>query len=201
LEKIMKKSALVLTLTMLLTSRALSDTITVADGTVYKDAIITKHDAVNATILYSDGGVTLPIATLPVALQIKLGYKESDAKAQLVAECLEDHSDEIDKTLKLKAIKTTGNIVQVLPDGVLANLFLTEPPPGEPRSFEISYPIGKGTTCYLICDSVGLVDGGTWSGVVWKIGTYSYKGTDGATRTVEKYTSSRAIAAEALCPP
>jgi hypothetical protein len=48
--------------------------ITTTDGKVYKDATIVKHDAVTATILYSDGGATVPLAKLGPDLQKQLGY-------------------------------------------------------------------------------------------------------------------------------
>jgi hypothetical protein len=48
--------------------------ITTTDGKVYKDATIVNHDAVTATILYSDGGATVPLAKLGPDLQKQLGY-------------------------------------------------------------------------------------------------------------------------------
>jgi len=66
---------LVLTLTFV---RA--DDLTLSDGTIYKNAKIVSHDKTNITILYADGGATLPIAKLPADLQKKFGF-DSDSTA------------------------------------------------------------------------------------------------------------------------
>ncbi len=51
-----------------------ADDLKLRDGTLYKDVKIVSHDATSVTILYADGGLTLPMAKLPDDFQKKLGY-------------------------------------------------------------------------------------------------------------------------------
>ena len=59
-----------------------ADDITLRDGTVYKNAKVIGHDATTVTILYADGGATLPIAKLPDELQKKYGDDSEEAAAE-----------------------------------------------------------------------------------------------------------------------
>jgi hypothetical protein len=44
----------------------------------------------------------------------------------------------------------------------------------------------------------GYVDGDTWSGKLYPIGTYSYTTVQGAPKKIEKYTTSREMALQYL---
>src|SRR5437016_1688864 len=56
-----------------------ADDITLRDGKVYKDAKVLSHDATTITILYAEGGATLPIANLSDDLQKKFGGNSDQA--------------------------------------------------------------------------------------------------------------------------
>jgi len=71
-----------------------ADDITLSDGTVYKDAKIVSHDAVNATILYAEGGVTVPLAKLPAEFQQKYGHDPVSADGAAAAPTAHDQAAE-----------------------------------------------------------------------------------------------------------
>lgn len=73
----------VFTLLLLTTVLIHADDIKLRDGTVYKDAKVVSHNATAITILYANGGATIPLAKLPDDLQKKYGY-DADAAANFV---------------------------------------------------------------------------------------------------------------------
>jgi len=79
---------------VLVATLARADDLTLSDGTVYKNAKIISHDAVNATILYADGGITVPIAKLPADQQQKLGYDSAKAADAATPESASDKAAE-----------------------------------------------------------------------------------------------------------
>lgn len=66
-------------------SLALAEDWTTTDGKVYKDVKVMKLDDDAVTILYSEGGALVPLATLSPALQDQFHYDPKKAKAAAAA--------------------------------------------------------------------------------------------------------------------
>ena len=181
----MKKN-LFLACVFLCASAARADDITLTDGTVYKNAKILNHDAVNATILYADGGVTVPISKLPKATQTALGYDPAVANAKLQAEAAE-RQQEYAKRREAEAIIAHGAIRRVLPEGVIIELSAGD---GAEANF-----LGLSL---VRCDTNNLVAGKHWEGKIWPDGEYLYTDESGERNTIRKFT---AVEAEALAAP
>ena len=58
----------------------------VVDGQTYKGVVYKSHDALRLRFMHEDGVTALPIDSLPVDLQGKLGYDEKAAQAKLEEE-------------------------------------------------------------------------------------------------------------------
>jgi hypothetical protein len=165
-----------------------ADDLVMPNGTVYKNAIVVKHDAVDATILCDDGGASVPIASMPPEWQKKLGYSDVAAKAQQESEA----SAAAARALDARSFNVKATILQVLPDGILAEDTLAY----VSATGDWTQPVGPpGEIIYIECKSDGLADGQPWTGAIWRVGTYTYENTQNAAHTVEKFTTSRSKAA------
>ena len=66
---------------------------TTADGKVYKGVKVMKLEPDAVTILYSEGGALVPLASLPPALQEKFHYDPDKAKAAAADRAKADHDN------------------------------------------------------------------------------------------------------------
>jgi hypothetical protein len=189
------------------------------NGHTYQNVKVIRHDAVNVTILDSDGGATIAISDLSPEWQKKLGY--DPAAAQKQKEELAKQAEQI-KTNKLiydNAFHAVGKIIQVLPDGVLAEFTATGNKLHENTTAQTSVnavhtgtsDLGQGADvtstsvtyhtqydhdqiqsdcAFVVCDTKGLVEDQDWKGTIFAIGSYSYTTVSGIDKTVPKYTIS-----------
>jgi len=189
------------------------------NGHIYHDVKVIKHDAVNVTILCSDGGAKIAITDLSPEWQKKLGYDSSAAQKQNDELA---RQNEIIKTKKLlydNEFHAVGKIIQVLPDGILAEFNATgnkvhENTTAQATSTAVQTGIpdlGQGADvistsvtyhtqydhdqrqsdcAFVVCDTKGLVEDQNWKGTIFAIGSYSYTTVAGVDKTVPKYTIS-----------
>ena len=207
---------------------ARAEDITLDDGTVYKGATILHHDAATATILYDDGGAAVPIAKLPAAIQQRLAYDPAAAQKQLASDAAAEAQEQAlaarTQALDDSVLKVWGHIVQVRPDGVLAQITTVDkcaptqpivvttavntPPdhhqPDVVRTTVVGFRHAKVDLgqVFIQTATTGLADNDHWRGFVWPVGTYSYVDDDGHHHTIRAYTVSpdRAYAALAAAP-
>jgi len=186
-----------------------ADDITLTDGTVYKNATIINHSAVSATIETDKGGAIVPIEKLPKDVQAKLGYdpKAADDVKKQRAEALaegekQEALENLAKAISKAALQARGRIIQVVPDGILAELSAHHSDDkgrlvgGKWPQYDTSQYLGE--RVFVECDTAGLVDDAQWSGTIWKIGTFSYTNATGAMATIPKYTAIPESAVKAL---
>jgi hypothetical protein len=225
------KKPLILLLSLLgFATAARAEDIILQDGTVYKGATILHHDAATATILYNDGGAAVPIAKLPADIQKRLDYDPAAASKQLASDAAADAQQRElaarTRVLDNGALKVWGQIVQVRPDGFVAEIQTVDKcQPAIPITQTTTLdtlPEGMGrgdvvkTTVvgyrhakiklgkvFVDSDVTGLVDKAHWRGIVWAVGTYSYVTDQGRHMTIPAYTVSpdRAYQALAQAPP
>ena len=202
-----------------------AEDITLQNGKVYKDATILKHDAVTATILYADGGAGVPISQLSPEIQKRLNYDPVAAQKQMAADAQNDAQQKAlaaeTKILDDAALKVWGEVIQVEPNGFLANFktvdrygplipvtktkTLNTLPDGLGRGDVVKTTVvghhhakialGK---IFVTGNSAGLIDKQHWAGIVWCVGTYSYIDEKGNRATIPRYTVSPDEAYKAL---
>ena len=220
-----KTACLLLALFLCGAASSPAEDITLNNGTVYKDATILKHDAVTATILFSDGGAAVPISDLSPDLQKRLNYDPAQAQKQLALDAQNEARQKAlaaqTKLLDGAALKVWGEVVQVQPNGFFADFktidrYGPEVAQTQTRVVE-TLPAGLGrgdvvqTTItgyhharitlgkiFVSCNSTGLVDQQHWSGIVWNVGTYAYIDEKGNRATIPRYSTSPDEAYRAL---
>ncbi len=188
-------------------------------GHIYHGVTIIKHDAVYVTILCDDGGARIAMTDLPSDLQKKLNYDPAAAKKQTDQETAQDEAYKVKKTVYDGAFHAVGTIIQVLPDGILAQFDATGNKVHENTTTQTSAvgvqtgtsALGQGadvTTssvtyhtqydheqlhsdcAFILCDTTGLAEDQNWKGTIWIVGSYSYTTVEGVSKTVPKYTIS-----------
>jgi hypothetical protein len=188
-------------------------------GHIYHGVTIIKHDAVCVTILCDDGGASIAMSDLPPDLQKKLNYDPSAAKKQIDQETAQDEAYKLKKTVYDNAFHAIGTVIQVLPDGILAQFDATGNKVHENTTTQTTTvgvqtgtsALGQGadvTTsgvtyhtqydheqlhsdcAFISCDTTGLAEDQNWKGTIWAIGSYSYTTVSGEAKTVPKYTIS-----------
>jgi S1-C subfamily serine protease len=194
-----------------------ADDIQTLDGKVYKDVKILSKTSTAISILYQDGGAQIAVINLPPELQKKYGFdpltakKNADDEAARLAKQAQE--EKAAAALERASLMVTGHIIQVLPDGILAELHvqkyeevqvshsstsdavpdeLGHAPTYTTQKWTETQYVNRGFdlgTGFVQCDSSGLTDDGQWSGKIWYIGTYSYDSVGAGYKTVHKYTN------------
>ena len=180
---------------------------TTTDGKTYKNVTVIKHDAVTVTILDSDGGASIPISNLPPDIQKRFDYDPAKAHA-IIEQQKASEADAAKQRSELSELKKTSKtinavIVQVLPDGILAELETEQyimqhvaadsnrkdgfgggvaPTP----AIQPTRLVGTGTIVFISTATKGLTENAQVSYSASVVGTYSYTDTQGASRTVQK---------------
>jgi hypothetical protein len=151
-------------------------------GKVYPGVKVLKVDADTVSFLDSEGGATLEISDLPVELQKRFDY--DPAKAAIAAKIKSDELKAEDAAYRqsverqqhmASALKASSIINQVLPNGFIGSIMLKD---------------GQLDTCFIKCDSKGMIDGQMWSGLVLPAGTFSYSDVQGGSQTVAQFTTN-----------
>jgi hypothetical protein len=156
------------------------------NGKVYQDVKVVKVDDDIVSIQYVGGVGRISIADLTPDLQKRFNYDA--AKAQAVTEKRKEEQDKSDaETAKMSANKAKqlsalAQVIQVLPTGFLCSIQTKQ---------------GQLATCFVKCNTKGVIDGQSWTGTVIPFGTFSYTDTEGSPCTVAQFTTDlTAIASE-----
>jgi len=179
------------------------------NGKDYHNVIVVQVENNRVHITYTGGVGAVALADLTPDLKKRFNYDPVKAKAaddankkkqdeQAKQEALEN----LAKSVIAASLQARGKIIQVLPDGILAELSAHDTNDkgrlvgtGEWIQYDTSQYLGE--RVFVECDTAGLVDGVQWSGTIWKIGTFSYDNTLGARATIPKYTTLPASALKA----
>ena len=202
----------------------LPDTLTV-DGITYKSVVYKSHDAERLRVMHDAGIAAFPIGTLPADLRAKLGYDASAASETAAAKAVQqrlyyerEQKKSALKKLKEKAwVVNRAKVFQVTQNGALleSTIYIkgTITNSHKVSAKSLMHPerkktvitrregligkrLGSGDRVFVETNET-LVDGGTYSGTLYPIGTKSYKGIDGARRTVAAFTDIPKVAMKA----
>jgi len=148
----------------LFSSVAKSEDWKTTDGKTYQEVKVVKVQVDTVTILYKDGGVQIPLSTLPSDLQERFHYNSVLASEKISSEKKEQEQIDFLKENKLRA---GGTIVQIFPNGVILKGFFTD-------FVQKNYKNQFNEGAYVSCNTTGLSENKVWEGFVWSIGDYSY---------------------------
>ena len=200
-------------------------TITIGDKT-YANLHVTSITALGIKAMWDGGLGTILFSDMPPDLQKKFGYDrgkfkaaekaqaEHDAQSDAVASAQEKvdqanlqksdadaakQKEVIVEAKKKSAPPLVAKVIQVLPDGILADKM--EAHFNAPIADSMAsvgggggvagggfYYEESGTTIFIETPTSGLAEGQQLTLKVTRNGTYTFKDTNGASRTVEKWT-------------
>lgn len=165
-----------------------ADDVKLTDGRILKNAKVSKVDPAFITFTYDDGILRAPFEIVPPDLQEKYRFDPQKSATFIKMEAEARRA----KAFDALAVPVSGEILQAGKTGFLVALTMAEKPNGTP---EIT--ISELGVCYV--DSPAqVVDGGRWTGLVWRIGVFQYETVNGSSKTVPKFTTDRETAAKIL---
>jgi len=192
------------------------------DGKTYRGVKVLKYDALTVSILYADGGASVPLEKLPVDLQKKFGYdpvqaqamekKQADeavaaAKAKAEAQKKKEVLDE----LKKNAVLLNAEVTQVLPNGILADKMepeyhdspgtsLSDVGGGRGGGLVVEY-VKSGTTIFIEMPTDGVAEHQRLKCYAVHTGTFTFTDIHQASRTVEKWITVETPPSASPSPP
>jgi len=206
--------------------------IVLKDGTRHEASKITDISAEQIMFINKKGVFSVWKSNLDASSQAKFGW--SDAVGNKIEEekAKAEKAQQATQVVEELTIKANLNIIQVLPDGILARgsgyygtpteetqkipakyetktetfteivpslngpttvvrtrsyKVLTEPDKTITNTKIKPYPFEE--LFFVEMNTEGLVDEGSWAGLVWEAGTYSYTAVNNSRKTVRKYTA------------
>jgi|SRR5581483_11570485 len=201
-----------------------SEDIKLLNGGVLKDATITSYDAIGVTITHSSGISRVPYNELPAELRQKFSYDPKKAQEQVEAETraarqraqqerllLDQQSQEaaaaeLSEQLDKAAVRISGKVLSVTPDGLLLIgvsikvpakkdvVVWRNPLDGSPRYARVpGFNTIRSDEPIFVYGAHGLVDGDLYAALVYPGPDYSYTAASRAAKTVRAFSASKEI--------
>ena len=185
--------------------------IRLTDGRVFSEVTVRKVNVDSVSIIHSSGSTTIQFELLSSADARKIGFKKEDvekfrketlalAEAEKASKA---EATKINDILDLYFMNLSGDVLQVLPDGLLLKRCRVwrgnySSFSSEGKVYYLAIFEEEGSTCRVHCDTRPYVDGSSFVGAVASKGNFTYQNTAGSSSTVKNYTTDLAPMLDAV---
>lgn len=198
------------------------DDITTLKGKTYQNITVTRVEPDGITVRHTSGIEKLFFSELPQETRAKYGYDPEKHRRHYEAQQGAARQAAQSRSLDALAIHVEARLSQVQREGALAYIktlthySYTERVKVDPTANRSKHILGSTPSVhskdvvregvrvseehpepvFILGLSSGYVDGSTWRGVVYPIGSYNYVTVMGASKKIRQYTPSKAVAAK-----
>lgn len=157
------------------------------NGRGYHNVKVTSVTDDMVRVTYDGGVGAFNLADLTPDLKKRFSYDPAKAKAaaaQREQQLAQAQAESLKTaTPSVEPISSSSQVIQVLPDGFLGSFMCSK---------------GQLDSCFIKCDTKGIIEGQSWTGKVLPNGTFTYSDTDGASHTVAQFTTDLTAEASAM---